>query len=117
MLLPVDGREIWVDEHQRRHGDYGLSILAMSYRLAGGVLTDVRLAVAGATGSVTRASGAEAALEGRTPGNGGAAAVAALAGELSYTADIHGSADYRRDITTTLFQRALRAAGERSGQA
>lgn len=116
VLLPVDGREIWVGEHQRRHGDYGLSILAMTYRRGGGVLTDVRLAVAGATGSVTRAVETEAALEGRMPADGGAA-VAAIAGELAYTADIHGSADYRRDITTTLFQRALRAAGERSEQA
>lgn len=116
VLLPVAGREIWVGEHQRRHGDYGLSILAMTYRKAGGVLTDVRLAVAGATGSVTRAHEAEAALEGRTPADGGEA-VAALSDELAYTADIHGSADYRRDITTTLFQRALRAAGEGSEQA
>lgn len=116
VVLPVEGREIWVGEHQRRHGDYGLSILALSYRLAGGALTDVRLAVAGATGSVTRARETEAALEGRTPAESGDA-TAALAGELDYTADIHGSADYRRDITTTLFQRALRAAGERSGQA
>lgn len=116
VLLPVDGRQIWVGEHHRRHGDYGLSILVMTYREDGGLLTDVRLAVAGATGSVTRALQAEEALEGRTPADGDDAA-AALAGELSYTADIHGSADYRRDITTTLFLRALRAAGERSGQA
>lgn len=115
VLLPVDGREIWVGEQQRRHGDYGLSILAMTFRKLGGALTDVRIAVAGATGSVTRAVEAEAALEGRTSADSGDA-VTALAGELSYTADIHGSADYRRDITTTLFQRALRAAGERSDQ-
>lgn len=114
--LPIDGREIWVDEHQRRHGDYGLSILAMAYQLSDGFLTDVRLAVAGATGSVTRAPEAEAALEGRAPADSNDA-ITALAAELSYTSDIHGSADYRRDITTTLFQRALRAAGERSGQA
>lgn len=115
VVLPVAGRTIWVGEHQRRHGDYGLSILAMSCGLVDGVMTDVRLAVAGATGSVTRAPEAEAALDGRTPDDG-SDAVAALAQELTYTADIHGSADYRRSLTTTLFQRALRAVGERSDQ-
>ncbi|MFC7576001.1 hypothetical protein ACFQX8_28985 [Klenkia terrae] len=49
-------------------------------------------------------------MEGRAPADSNDA-ITALAAELSYTSDIHGSADYRRDITTTLFQRALRAAG------
>ncbi|MHA3700693.1 FAD binding domain-containing protein [Jatrophihabitans sp. YIM 134969] len=112
VVLPVADRNIWVGEHQRRHGDYGLSILAMSWQVKDGAFTNVRLAVAGATGSVSRAPAAEAAMESRSPADCNAA-ITAMADELTFTSDIHGSADYRRDITATLFRKALEAAGER----
>lgn len=113
--VPLAPRGWWFGEHARRAGDYGLSIAALSCDLSTGVMRDVRIVVAGATGTVSRATAAEELLDGTEPGAATDRAVAAATQELTFSADIHGSAGYRRTLTTNLLRRGLRELAERTG--
>lgn len=97
-----------VVEESRRHGDYALVGLACSVTLASGQIDDVRLAVFGAGSTAIRASVAEAALRGLSPSAGTFARAATLVGnQLSPSADIHASANYRRHLAGVLTRRGL----------
>lgn len=90
-------------EFARRHGDFGLVVVA-----AADVDGHLRLALGGVAPTPVRPATAEAVLAGGplSPARIGDAAEAA-AGETEPAADIHATAGYRRQLTRVLVARAL----------
>jgi carbon-monoxide dehydrogenase medium subunit len=102
-------------EFSRRSGDFAVVAVAAVLRLAGdGTIADGRIAVAGAGPTPLRVPEAEAALPGRRPGDATfATAGAQVARSLDPQSDSNGSADYRRELSSVLTERALADAGRR----
>ena len=100
-------------EVARRHGDFAIVGLAASLTLAGGAISDARLAFSGVSDVPVRAVGAEELLvgEGPSPELFDEAARRA-AGDIDPPADLHGSSDYRRKVAGALARRGLRAAAD-----
>ena len=98
------------EEFARRHGDFAIvGIAAVVWRDAGRVT--VRLATAGAGPVPARLRGAEEIIERDGVGDKAVAAAAARAAELVQPdSDLHASADYRRNLTRILTERALKKA-------
>jgi len=118
LRLPVSPpRTGWAfEELARRHGDFAVAaVMATTTLDADGRIAAARLAIAGAGPTPIAATDAEAALVGRDPSAAviadGAAAVAAAAQPVD---DIHGTADYRRQVVAVLARRALTAAVTRA---
>jgi len=110
------GTGVAFDEVARRHGDFAIVGLAASLTVSDGVISDARLAFAGAADVPVRATEAEQLLVGQQP----AAALfeeaaQRAAASLDPPADLHGSADYRKRIAATLVRRALQAAAQDAG--
>ena len=75
----------------------------------------VSLAITGASVQTLRASAAESALQGKTVDEATIAEAASHAADsMEMVADIHGSADYRRQMTAVITKRALLKALERA---
>ena len=107
MEFPALGR--WgFAEFARRHGDFGLVVVA-----AAEVDGRLRLALGGVAATPARPAAAEAVLAGGplSPARIGEAAEAA-AGEIEPAGDIHATAAYRRQLTRVLVTRALSQAAE-----
>jgi len=103
--------ESQLDEVARRHGDFAIVGLAASLTLAGGVISDARLAFAGLSDVPVRATDAEDLLVGDVPSAELFDEAARRATEgIDPPADLHGSADYRKKVAATLVRRGLRAA-------
>ena len=103
-----DAWRVGVAEFARRWGDFAIVLAIAAVEFDGGCITGARIALGGVAGGPVRASNAEAALNGRpATAETIAAAAAAAAGEVSPTGDIHGSADYRRDLVRAMVTRAL----------
>jgi carbon-monoxide dehydrogenase medium subunit len=87
--------------------------VAASLTLAGGAVTDARLAFSGIADVPVRAAEAEAFLLGQEPSADlfEEAARRATAG-IDPPADLHGSAEYRKKVAATLVRRGLRAAAD-----
>jgi carbon-monoxide dehydrogenase medium subunit len=100
-------------EVARRHGDFAIVGLAASLSLAGGVISDARLAFAGIADVPVRAADAENLLVGERPSAElfEAAARQAIAG-IDPPADLNGSSEYRKKVAATLVRRGLRAAAD-----
>lgn len=95
-------------ELARRHGDYAIVGLAAHARVAGGRISDARLAFLGAGGTPVLAVRAAAALEGRQPdAQAIAAAQATLAEELELPADPYSSRATKLHLARVLLGRAL----------
>jgi carbon-monoxide dehydrogenase medium subunit/6-hydroxypseudooxynicotine dehydrogenase subunit alpha len=104
-------------EFARRHGDFALGGVAAMVELdAEGICRGAAISLLGAGPTPLRPGDAEAALVGAPldPTTATEAAKLAVA-DASPTGDLHGSAEYRRDLIETLTRRALLAAGERAG--
>jgi carbon-monoxide dehydrogenase medium subunit len=98
------------EEFARRHGDFAIVGIAAAVWRAGDRVT-VRLATAGAGPVPVRLRGAEEILEREGLGAEAVRAAAARAAELVQPdSDLHASADYRRNLTRVLTERALRRA-------
>jgi carbon-monoxide dehydrogenase medium subunit len=95
-------------EFARRHGDFGLVVVA-----AAEIDGRLRLALGGVAATPVRPAAAEAVLAGGplSPARIGEAAEAA-AGEIEPAGDIHATAGYRRQLTRVLVTRALSQAAE-----
>lgn len=105
-------------ELARRHGDFALAGIAFNLEIAGGVVTDGRLAYFGSEDRPTLARGALAAIRGkRLDGRSAEAAAAALAGDLKPMSDPQGSAKMRLHLQGVLTRRALEVATKRAGVA
>lgn len=103
-------------EMARRDGDLALAGAAVTLKLDGGNCSDVRVAVFGVNGSPARIDAAEQLVQGGSPSNdlferAGAAAGAAVDDPI---ADVHGSAEYRRQLVSVLVARCLAEAAERA---
>ena len=90
-------------EFARRHGDFALVLAAVAE-----VDGRPRIALGGVGGVPVRAPAGEHVL---ADGGSAAQAAAAAAAELEPTADLHGSAAFRRAIAAEMIRRALAQAG------
>ncbi|MCB0991952.1 MAG: xanthine dehydrogenase family protein subunit M [Acidimicrobiales bacterium] len=103
-----EGRYGTVVEVARRGGDYAVLGLVCWIGIEDGHIADARLVYFGASDKPARSLAAEDALKGKSPGHDAfAAAGEAAAEELNPTADIHGSASYRRHLAAVLAERGL----------
>jgi carbon-monoxide dehydrogenase medium subunit len=109
-LLPADTR-FGFYEFSRRAGDYAIAMALVTYRLDGGVMSDVRIGVGGAEGRPRRIEEAEVALSGQSPSaQAFAAAAEAAAAVVDPMEDLQANAKYRRDLVRTVTRRALERA-------
>ncbi|HEY4373101.1 MAG TPA: xanthine dehydrogenase family protein subunit M [Burkholderiales bacterium] len=100
-------------ELARRHGDYAIVGVAAHGKVAGGVLSDVRLAYLGVGGTPVLGRQAMAALEGQKYSTEAAgAAQRALAGDLDPAADLYSSGATKMHLARVLTGRALAALAE-----
>lgn len=109
-LLSADTR-FGFCEFSRRAGDFAIAMALATYRLENGVMTRPRIGVGGVEGKPRRIPQAEAALEGKRPGED---AFRAAADAVSRTVvpldDIRYPARYRRDVARAMTRRALEGA-------
>jgi carbon-monoxide dehydrogenase medium subunit len=98
-----------IQEFARRHGDFAIVAAVVALDLDGDVVRDARIVVGGIDEVPVRAEAAEAALRGQRA-DAFAEAGGAAAGEVEPSGDIHGSAEYRRELTGVLVRRALEEA-------
>ena len=111
-LLAPDAK-FGFNEFSRRAGDFAMSAALVSYRLAGGFMTDVHVGVGGAEAVPRRIPAAEGALEGQTPDdNVYRAAAEAAAAAIEPLVDHQTDADYRRDLVRAVVRRALQDAAK-----
>jgi carbon-monoxide dehydrogenase medium subunit len=104
-------------EVARRHGDFAIVGLATSLTLAGGAISDARLAFAGLSDVPVRATAAEDLLVGELPSTELFDAAARRATEdINPPADLHGSSDYRKKVAATLVRRGLQAAADNANE-
>ena len=98
-------------EFSRRAGDYALAMCAVCLRFESGRIAEARLGIGGACDRPQRIAAAETLLIGRN----GQGDIRREAGEIASQAidpleDIHGSAEYRRDLVRAMVERALAQA-------
>ena len=106
-LLPADAK-FGFNEFSRRAGDFAMAAALVTYRLQGGKIVDARVGVGGAEASPRRIAEAEAALDGKAPGDAMfRAAAEAAANAVDPLVDHQTNADYRRDLVRAVVRRAL----------
>ncbi len=99
-------------EMSRRNGDLAMAGVAVTLRLDAGKCSDVRISVFGVNATPVRCTDAEQLVNGQAPGDD----VFSKAGESAAQfidepiADVHGSADYRRQLVNVLVARCLAEA-------
>ncbi len=105
------------EEISRRHGDYALVGVGVQLELAAdGTIARAGIGLCGAGPTPIKATEAEALLQGQQPSEALFAESAVKASEQAEPeADIHASAEYRRDMVRVLTARALRRALARAG--
>ena len=109
-VLPADTR-FGFEEFSRRAGDFAIAMVLATYRVADGVMTDVRIGVGGAEETPRRMTEAEGALDGRAPVSAAfEAAASAAADAVDPMEDVNTSAGFRRDLVRALTRRALEGA-------
>ncbi|WP_433271295.1 FAD binding domain-containing protein [Actinosynnema sp. CS-041913] len=100
-----------IAELSRRPNDLAVTAVFTSLTLDDGVVTDARIAVAGAAPTPIRAHQAESLLRHQVPtADVLAAAAEAAAAATDPIGDVHAPAAYRRDMAAVLTRRALRQA-------
>ncbi|HEX2104473.1 MAG TPA: xanthine dehydrogenase family protein subunit M [Solirubrobacteraceae bacterium] len=98
-------------EFARRHGDFAIVAAAVAVDVDGDHMHDARIVVGGVDEVPLRVHAAEQALEGAAPGaEAFAEAGRAAAAAVDPSSDVHGSAQYRKDLTDVLVRRALAEA-------
>lgn len=96
------------NEFSRRAGDFAMASSLVTYRLQGGKITDAHVGVGGAEPSPRRIPQAEAALNGKTPGDEAfRAAAEAAASAIDPLEDHQTTGEYRRDLVRAVVRRAL----------
>lgn len=89
-------------------GDYGLALVAAVASVENDTITDARVSVGAAVGSVTRLREVEQLLIGAAPDLNTAERAARVATDtVKPISDIHGSSDYRRNLVGSLVKRAI----------
>ncbi len=109
--LPPPDTCFGFNEFNRRAGDFAMAAALVSYRLQDGKIVDARVGIGGAEPFPRRIAEAEAALDGKTPGDKVfRAAAEAAAKAIEPMEDHQTTADYRRDLVRAVTRRALEAA-------
>src|SRR4029079_14413655 len=94
-----------------RHGDFAIVAAAVAVDIDGDRIADARIVVGGVDAVPLGIEGGERASEGTAPGGEAfAEAGRVAAAAVDPPADVHGSADYRRELTAVLVRRALAEA-------
>jgi carbon-monoxide dehydrogenase medium subunit len=107
-------RRFGFQEFARRRGDFAMAGVALFYDDAGGKAANAHVGVIGVGDRPRRLAKAEAAINGNNINEATIAkATEAASGEVEAQDDIHASAAYRRALTGTLLERALRDAAAR----
>jgi carbon-monoxide dehydrogenase medium subunit len=107
-------RRYGFQEFARRRGDFAMAGVALYYDTENGKAANAHIGVFGVGDRQRRLPQAEAALNGKTVDEALAVTVgAAAAAEVEPQDDIHASSAYRRALTGTLTERALKAAAAR----
>ncbi len=98
-------------EFSRRAGDFALAMVVVAAKVDAGIVRTAQIGAGGVADVPVRLTAAEAALVGNgwEPASWEAAAEAAM-GEVEPFEDIHGSAEYRRDLMGALLRRACSQA-------
>jgi carbon-monoxide dehydrogenase medium subunit len=111
--LLADGTRFGFNEFSRRAGDFAMSAALVTYRLVDGKIAEARVGVGGAESSPRRIAEAEAALNGKAPGDDAfRAAAEAAATAIDPLVDHQTDADYRRDLVRAVVRRALEASAK-----
>ena len=106
-LLASDAK-FGFNEFNRRAGDFALAASLVTYRLQGDKIADARVGLGGAEPSARRIPQAEAALNGKVPGDAVfRAAAEAAAKAVEPLEDHQTTAEYRRDLVRAVVRRAL----------
>jgi CO/xanthine dehydrogenase FAD-binding subunit len=106
-----------LQEFARRHGDFAIVAAAVALDVDGDRVSGARVVVGGVDEIPLRVEDAERVLEGAAPGGEAfAEAGRAAAAAVDPAGDVHGSAEYRRELTDVLVRRAL-AEAVHSGRA
>jgi carbon-monoxide dehydrogenase medium subunit len=96
------------NEFSRRAGDFAMASSLVTYRLARGKITDAHVGVGGAEPAPRRIEEAEAALDGKAPGDETfRAAAEAAAAAVDPLEDHQTTGEYRRDLVSAVVRRAL----------
>lgn len=102
---------IGFQQFSRRAGDFALTMAAVAFESDDGRVCNARISLGGVSDRPLRAADAEQALEGQPATEESFRAAAEIAAlEIDAIGDIHGSADYRRDLVRALTRRALEQA-------
>lgn len=98
-------------EFSRRSGDFALAMACTTVGIDGGRISEIRLGIGGATEKPCRMREVEGNLKGMEAGPETARIAAGMVSEsIEPTEDIHGSAEYRRDLAAAMTRRALMSA-------
>ena len=111
--LPILSHDTYAGfaEFSRRGGDYAIAMAVATYRLKGGIMSDMRIAIGGAEAAPRRITDAERTLIGRPPNLGAFQAAAhAAVKSLDPLDDENVSAEYRLGLVHTMVTRALQNA-------
>ena len=101
-------------EFAQRHGDFALAGVAVWLRIDDGSVAQARIVAAGVGPRPVRVVEAEAALVGQPATESAFVAAEAVRKALDPPADLHASADYRRQLAAVLTERAVPLAAERA---
>ena len=108
---PAPDAKVGFQQFSRRAGDFALTMAAAVLEVEAGEVTGARIALGGVGDRPVRAAAAEELLRGeKASPRALAAAAEAAAREVDPIGDIHGSAEYRRDLVRVLTRRALEQA-------
>jgi carbon-monoxide dehydrogenase medium subunit len=110
VTLPIlgDRHRVAIAEFSRRAGDFAVVAVMVACTVDGGTLGEARVCFGGVADRPVRSPAAEAVLAGYPiDARTFADAAEAAAEAVSPADDIHGSAEYRRDLVRVLLRRAL----------
>jgi carbon-monoxide dehydrogenase medium subunit len=107
------GTKFGFNEFNRRAGDFAMAAALVTYRLKNSKISEPRVGVGGAEPNPRRVAEAEAALDGRTPGDAAfRAAAEATAAAIDPLEDHQTTGEYRRDLVRAVVRRALEHAAQ-----
>ena len=98
-------------EFSRRAGDFALAMACAVVTVEAGRISNARLGIGGANEKPVRVEAAEVALRDQEAGSAAADLAARIVSqEIEPMEDLHGDAEYRRDIAAAMARRALLSA-------
>jgi carbon-monoxide dehydrogenase medium subunit len=99
------------EEFSRRAGDYAIVSALACLRIENGKISEARVALGGVVNRPVRSRQAESVLKGEKPSpDAFRESARRAAAEFEPFGDIHGSAEYKRDLVSVMVRRALEQA-------